>query len=167
MSIELREALHGHLAQMPMQDMLLAYLRDFSRRWSGGGRAVWEQIRASRTGPSGPDPVEEHWRDIQQDLATWLMALGGNASQIRLADRWAHFQNDPDHFSQMVVDLYHKGLLRPRSQHRFVRAVAVDFDERGLIVSPEKLAQALRIARLSLPEMAQLTEPLIVPHASF
>lgn len=166
-SVEMREVLHGHLAQMPMQDMLLAYLRDFSRRWSGSGPAVWEQIRASHTGPSSPDPVEEHWRNIQQDLAAWLTSLGGNASQIHLADRWAHFQNDPDHFSQMVVDLYHKGLLRPLSQRQFVRAVAVEFDERGLIVPPEKLAQALRIARLSLPEMAQLAEPLIVPHASF
>ncbi len=168
-SIEMQEVLHGHLAQMPMQDMLLAYLRDFSRRWSGanGGPAVWTKIREDRAGTPSLDPIEEHWRDVQHDLAAWLTSLGGNASQIRLASRWAHFQNDPDHLSQMIVGLYHKGLLRPRGQHQFVRAVAVEFDERGLIVPPEKLAQALRIARLSVPEMSHLTEPLIVPHASF
>ncbi len=158
--VECHEVLKGEIS--PFADAVMAYLGYMT----AGDRLG--QLRRELHDPTATvDATEQQWRGTQASLAAWFRTVSGNPAVLKAASRWMRFQHDPGHFEQMVVWLYRKGLLRPVGGKSYQQSVRVEFDTHGLIVSADQLGQALRLARMSVPDTNVAAWPLLVPHASF
>jgi hypothetical protein len=133
------------LAKIPLDQALLSFLR-----------------HASAQMPIQLTPGRSWWDTVQEKVVAWLEGLGADATAAKACRRWVSLAEDDDSLRQIVSQLYRRGILRIEGQDMLKRSVRVLFDERGLVVTREQLAQAASNA-LGVPvDLTEYPEQVVV-----